>query len=220
MTMQTNPTTLNDILIVPSSAQNAKQMEALMYLSYGIDPDNPEQVFSAAMFRHQIATFPEGQFSAMDGDLVVGFTASMRMNFDPVNPFIEPWWTTIGEGWLRHVPDGEWMYGVESCVHPDMRGRGVGGKLMEARFNVAKRLNLRGMVAGSAIISYHKVADHVSVEDYIQGVVEGKYFDENLSKQIKKGFRPAAPIPNYLLDMDSLGWGVIIVWDNPDYKLE
>ncbi|MCI0555603.1 MAG: GNAT family N-acetyltransferase, partial [Anaerolineae bacterium] len=144
----------------------------------------------------------------------------MRIHFDPCKPMAEPWVTTIGNGWLStHVPDGEWMYGVETCVHPDYQGQGVGGMLMEARFAVAKRRNLRGMVAGSAIIDYGQVADHVPVEQYVADVVAGRRFDRNLSKQLRKGFRVHNIIPNYLEDDPrSAGWGVTIVWQNPEYS--
>jgi len=111
------------------------------------------------------------------------------------------------------------MYGVETCVHPDYRGQGVGGRLMEARYDVARRLNLRGMVAGSAIIDYGKVADHVPVEQYVADVIAGRRFDTNLSKQLRKGFVVHNVIPNYLEDdPTSAGWGVTIVWNNPDYR--
>ncbi len=142
----------------------------------------------------------------------------MRIPFDPAHPFIESWYETISDGWLtRHDPAAEWMYGVETCVHPGYRGMGVGGKLMEARFEVAKALNLRGMVAGSAVIDYYQSADQVAPEEYVQGVVDGRYFDTNLSKQLRKGFRAVALIPNYLPDPETRGWGVVIVWDNPAY---
>jgi len=75
------------------------------------------------------------------------------------------------------------------------------------------------MVAGSAIMDYHKVADHISAERYMQEVIAGQRFDTNLSKQLKMGFRALALIPNYLADdWRTLGWGVTIVWDNPDYQ--
>jgi ribosomal protein S18 acetylase RimI-like enzyme len=109
------------------------------------------------------------------------------------------------------------MYGVESCVHPAYQGAGVGGKLMQARFDVAQALNLRGMVAGSAVISYYKVADTVSPQDYLAGVIAGTYWDNNLSKQMRKGFKPLALIPDYLDDPETRGWGVVIVWDNPTF---
>jgi hypothetical protein len=106
---------------------------------------------------------------------------------------------------------------VDSVVIPAYRSRGVGGKLIEARYDIVRALNLRGMAAGSLIIDYHKVADHIPVEQYVQDVVDGKRFDTNLSKQIRKGFKAHGLIPNYSIDELSRGWGVEIVWENPDY---
>lgn len=98
-----------------------------------------------------------------------------------------------------------------------MQGKRVGGKLIEARYNLIRRLNLRGIVAGSIIKDYHKVADSVSPEQYVQDVVSGARFDSNLSKQLKKGFVVKNLIPNYHDDPRSCNWGVAIVWENPDY---
>ena len=207
------------ISIVPRVPRYAEAMQDLMHLVYRTTRDNPDGTFSAAMFKRHMQLFPSGQFVALDAGRVIGLTASMRIPFDPAQPFIEGWYKTISDGWLdRHDPTAEWMYGVESCVHPDYRSIGIGGKLMEARFDVAKELNLRGMVAGSAIIDYYKYADTVAPEDYVRGVVEGRYFDTNLSKQLKKGFQAVACIPNYLPDPETRGWGVVIVWRNPGYN--
>jgi GNAT superfamily N-acetyltransferase len=209
------------LVVIPSSADYAEQMQQLQHIVYHSTPEEPDGVLLAEHFRNHVKVFPEGQFIALDTatNTVVGLTVSMRMNFDPNKPFIEPWLVTIGGGWLStHVPNGEWMYGVESCVHPDYQGMGIGSKLMDARFDVARRLNLKGMVAGSAIIDYYKVPESVSPEDYVQGVVSGKYFDTNLTKQIRKGFKPHCLIPNYLHDPETRGWGVTIVWDNPEYR--
>jgi GNAT superfamily N-acetyltransferase len=206
------------ISIVPSSPRYAEQMQDLMHAVYNSTRDNPDGTFLAEQFRRHMQIFPEGQFVALEAGRVVGLTASMRIAFDPAHPFIENWYVTISDGWLtRHDPGAEWMYGVESCVHPQYQSFGIGGRLMQARFDTAQALNLRGMVAGSAIISYHKVADQVSAEDYLQGVIAGTYFDNNLSKQIRKGFRPVTLIPDYLPDPETRGWGVVIVWDNPTF---
>lgn len=205
------------IRIVPSAPQYVAQMEDLMHFAYGTTREHPDEVFTEAMFLHHLTLFPEGQFIALDGERVVGFTVGARIHYDPAYPHVEPWWATAGDGWLHHAPDGDWMYGVESCVHPDDRGQGIGGGLMDARFNTARALNLRGMVAGSALVGYPQAADRVSIEAYIEGVADGRYFDLNLTKQIKKGFRPTTLIPKYLGDGID-GWGVNIVWDNPDYN--
>lgn len=111
-----------------------------------------------------------------------------------------------------------WMYGVESAVHPAYRGRGVGSKLMDARFDTLRQLNLRGMVAGSAIVDYATAA-YLTPEEYVRQVISGRRFDTNLSKQLHKGFRVHNVIPNYLPDDEAtLGYGVSIVWYNPEYR--
>jgi hypothetical protein len=106
---------------------------------------------------------------------------------------------------------------VDCVVHPDYRSRGVGGKLIEARFDVVRALNLRGMVAGSLIADYHSAAHEVSAMQYVQDVIDGNRFDSNLSKQLRKGFSVRGLIPNYTVDETSLGWAAEIVWDNPEY---
>ena len=73
------------------------------------------------------------------------------------------------------------------------------------------------MVAGSIIMDYHTVADEVTPEQYVRDVKRGVRFDNNLSKQLKKGFKVRNLIPNYCEDARSCNWGVAITWENPDY---
>ncbi len=94
----------------------------------------------------------------------------------------------------------------------------MGGKLIEARYDLIRALNLRGLVAGSLIIDYYKVADRVPVEQYVRDVVAGRRFDSNLSKQLHKGFKVYGLIPNYSNSEQSANYGVEIVWRNPDYR--
>lgn len=110
------------------------------------------------------------------------------------------------------------MYGVETFVHPDMQSRGVGGKLMNARFDLLRQLNLRGMIAGSMIIDYGAVADQISPEQYVQDVIDGKRFDTNLSKQLRKGFKVHNLIPEYTVDARTRNWAAAILWINPEYR--
>ncbi len=109
------------------------------------------------------------------------------------------------------------MYGVETLVHPDYQGYGIGSLLMEQRFETARQLNLRGIVGGSLIIDYHKVADRFTPEEYVAEVVAGRLFDTNLSKQIKKGFKPQNAIANYTEYPPSLDYAIAIMWENPAY---
>lgn len=107
---------------------------------------------------------------------------------------------------------------MDTVVLPQYRSQGVGGKLIEIRFDLIKNLNLRGLVAGSLPRDYYKVAQQISIEQYIREVVAGTRFDSNLSKQLRKGFKIHGLIPNYSDNYGSQGWGVEIIWFNPDYR--
>lgn len=214
-------TLLKQIEIRPTRPEDADELEVLTGIIYHCNPREDDTCFHADHYRQHVNIFPEAQFVAVDTGTgrLVGLTSGIRMHFDPQRPPMMPWWELVGFGWLTtHAPRGEWMYGVESAVHPDYRGCGVGSLLMDARFNVLRRLNLRGMVAGSAIIDYAAVADQMPVEVYVDEVVKGKRFDTNLSKQLHKGFKAVKIIPNYLKDPETAGYGVLIVWDNPTYR--
>lgn len=110
------------------------------------------------------------------------------------------------------------MYGVETFVHPDFQGSGVGSLLMNARFDLLRSLNLRGIVAGSLFVDYQFVAEQMSPEQYVQEVVEGKRFDSNLSKQLRKGFMVRNLILNYTDEPRTRDYAAAIVWVNPDYR--
>jgi GNAT superfamily N-acetyltransferase len=216
---------LKRIEIRPTTARDAQDCERLYRLVYNDWEPNSVDLLTAAMFCNHVTLFPDGQFIARDpalpdGEQIIGLTVSLRMHFDLAQPFARPWRETTGDGWLTtHHPDGDWLYGVESCVHPAYRGGGIGGALIDARFEVVRRLNLRGMVAGSALMSYHEVADRVSIADYVAGVIDGSYFDMNMSKQLRKGFRYAGVlIPDYVVDVEARGWGAIIIRENPAYR--
>ncbi len=96
---------------------------------------------------------------------------------------------------------------------------GIGRQLTDVRFDLIRSWNLRGMIAGSAIIDYHKVAHEVPAEQYWRDVVAGRRYDTNLTKQLKMGFQALALSPDYVPGEPwTLGYGVTIVWHNPDYQ--
>ena len=110
------------------------------------------------------------------------------------------------------------MYGVETFVHPDYQSQGVGSKLMDARFALLRKLNLRGVIAGSLFIGYENAADQVTPEQYVQDVIAGKRFDPNLSKQLKKGFKVLNLIPHYTEEPRTHDYAAAIAWINPEYR--
>jgi hypothetical protein len=88
------------IQVIPGSPEYAEQVEALQSAVYHVVAAQHDDCITAAKFRDYLNIFPEGQFLALDvtRDQVVGVTASMRFNFDPTQPLLEPWNTTTGYG--------------------------------------------------------------------------------------------------------------------------
>jgi len=218
-------TPIDRIVILPSDPAYIDQLVDVQRRGYNLTPadyDHPE-VLTAAKFDNHLRVFPQGQFMALDTetDRVVGTCTSLIIAHDIATPFTEPWGVTTRDGTLsNHNPAGEWLYGVDNVVLKDYRGQGVGGRLMAARYNVARRFNLRGMIAGSMPIDYHlAAAEGVDIEAYVREVVAEQRWDTNLSKQLIKGCRVLNVIPNYLSDAPrTRKYGVAIVWDNPDYR--
>lgn len=221
---QITPAT-DSIVILPTDPEYLSELESVQFRAYEVDElyRNHPEMLNAEKFANHLRVFPEGQFMAMDthtGD-IVGTCTSMMIPFEETQPLLKSWRQTTANGTLQtHDPRGDWLYGVDCVVLPEYRGKGVGGRLIKARYNVARRLNLRGMIAGSMIIDYHTAAaEGVSVGAYVDDVVAGRRWDTNLSKQLKKGFRVQNIIPNYLEDSaETLNYAVAIRWDNPDYR--
>lgn len=214
---------LDSILIRPAQPDDAPAMDALFREAF--DPGASREACDECLFeehyRHHLTLFPEGQFVAVDSTRhqVIGLCNALRTTYDAAHPHLEPWWQSIGQGWLTtHQPDGDWLYAVESIVQAGYQGRGIGRRLMNARWDLVRRLNLRGILAGSLPMDYGTVADQMSIEAYVEAVVRGELFDTNLSKQLRMGFRPVQIIPNYVLDTSSRRYGVLILSENPDYR--
>lgn len=213
--------TTTPITIVQSQPIHAESMERLFIdvFDAGKTALDCEQCMVAQHYRHHIDLFPEGQFAALDATTggLVGFAVSMLTTHDEAHPHLESWWNSTGEGWLStHNPAGDWLYGVESVVEAAYRGQGIGGRLMDARKALARRMNLRGIIAGSMPRDFYRV--EIPIEAYVQAVADGALFDTNLSKHLKMGFRVVHIIPNYVIDAESRRYGVLITWDNPDYQ--
>ena len=88
------------MVVIPASAAQAEQIQALAGEAYGISPEAAREWFGADQYRSRIEHFPEGQFVALDesSGRLVGLTSSMRFRCDPVTTFLEDWDRTTGYG--------------------------------------------------------------------------------------------------------------------------
>lgn len=174
--------------------------------------------WSEAQLRRHLEIFPEGQLVAVDRDQrVTGYAASLIVYWDDYH--MEATWRDFTDRGMftNHDPVmGRTLYGAEVMVHPEIRGSGVGGKLYDARRDLAVRLGLLRIRAGARLRGFHKHAGRMTAEEYVRRVARGSLRDPTLSFQLNRGFHVLAVVEGYLRhDPESLGWAAVIEWLNP-----
>ncbi len=171
--------------------------------------------------RGQLNNYPDGCFIAKLDGKVVGYCATMRLD-ERVALADLTWDEVTGNGFgSRHDPTGDWLYGYEMCVDPNVRGTRIGRRLYEERRALAERFDLTGIVFGGRMPGYAKAQRRKrnraeSPEEYLQLVIDGKIHDPVLRFQLANGFEPMGILKGYLPeDRPSKTNAVKMVWRNP-----
>lgn len=210
-----NADTLRIVNIRPEHAPGLAQLQRDCFPTLA-----PHELMTEAHFLSHWRVFPEGDFVVLAGERVVGLGSGFFVNFDfdhPNHTFQE---MIAGGYYTNHDPDGAYYYGADISVHPDFRGQGIGRRLYEARKELVRRTNRRGIVAGGVLPGYPRVRGRLTVAQYVDRVVAGELFDPTLSMQLRNGFTVRGLLENYIDDSASDNWATLIVWDNPDYVPE
>ena len=214
---------MSEIIIANTRPEHGETVAAIICAAYNVPPEDcipDEQLSSSDDIRGCIERFPEGQFVALDGETVVGMASTMRVSRPPSEKPLT-WLDQIGDLTLsNHDPNGEWLYGVEVTVPPEHRKRGIATKLYEARFNLVRRLNLRGWYAVGMLMGYDNYRHEMSVRDYGEKVIRREISDPTVTMQMNRGFRATTVVENYLDEPQAGDAGALIIWDNPDYHEE
>jgi predicted amidohydrolase/GNAT superfamily N-acetyltransferase len=166
----------------------------------------------------QLQAFPGGQFVAVSGDRVVGYTSSLIVQLDDDSPWYNYAEITGFGSFSTHDPSGDTLYGGDIAVHPDFQGKGVSKKLYKARKALLKRHNLKQMVAGGRIPGYAALRGQMSPDEYVAKVIAGELRDPALNAHLKAGYRVDGVHYGYLNDQESLGYATHLVMPNPDYQ--
>jgi GNAT superfamily N-acetyltransferase len=180
----------------------------------------PYEWINEEHFTSHLRLFPEGQHVALDGERVVGQSSTFRCRTDQV--FVpHRFHDIIAAGYFtNHDPQGEWLYGADMSIHPDYRGRGLASKLYTARKDLIRQLGLRGMVAGGMLPGYNRYSAVMSVEEYVERVSRGELNDPTLTPQLRNGFVVRGVLRDYIDDSSITPHGTLIVWENPELKIE
>jgi predicted amidohydrolase/ribosomal protein S18 acetylase RimI-like enzyme len=191
---------------------DARSIAALAKRVYGeFEP------YTLGEIRGQLNNFPEGCFVAVLDERLIGYCASMRIAAEKA---LRPhtWDEITGNGFgSRHDPTGDFLYGYEMCVDPEVRGTRIGRRLYEERRRLAERLELKGIVFGGRMPNLKRYWRRVeSPEEYLDQVLAGKLHDPVLRFQLANGFEPLGILKKYLPeDLRSRGHAVHMVWRNP-----
>jgi GNAT superfamily N-acetyltransferase len=199
----------NGLVVLHTRPEHAAQLEQLQRICFPTLDDSER--FKASHYLRHLELFPDGQFTVVDGDAVVGATTTLRLNFD-FDHVNHTFADIIQGGWLTsHQPHGEWLYGADVGVRPEYRGRGLATALYAARQETVWRLGLKGQVTAGMIRDYGLVKDQMQAQDYYRAVIEGRIRDSTLSMQLGIGFEPKGLLENYLNDPSSDNYSVLLV---------
>ena len=212
---------LGKISISNARIEHASTINQIVRAAFYTLPEDDFRIEDDAL-NTMFTRFPEGQFVALvnnaANDIVAGVALTMRTRKPPTAPPL-PWWDMIGTYHLNnHHPDGDWLYGVEMAVHPDYHGYGVGTALYNARFDLVKRLNLRGWYACGVLMGYRHYKDKMTVREYGEKVLTGEIKDPTVTMQMNRGFEAWSVVENYLDEPVAGNAAILIVWKNPEYQ--
>lgn len=200
----------------------ADAMEELELLSF--PTALPADLYDAAEYRAVAREFPEGSYVGFDGDdraVPAAAGLGLRTTFDLDNPqhnlktFFDDAPTECGDD-----PDGDWYYGTDIVVRSTYRRRGIGKELYDLRKTVCVDLNLRGIIVGGVIPGYADHKHHLTADEYIAEVREGRLYDPTLTFQLANGFESPCALENYIADPAVDSWASLIVWHNPQFRSE
>lgn len=163
--------------------------------------------------------FPGGQLAITVDGKVVGAALSITVkysHFGDNHTYME---ITGNETFETHTPHGDVLYGVEIFITPEFRGLRLGRRLYDARKELCEKLNLRAIIFGGRIPSYHQYSKELKPRQYIQKVRMKEIYDPTLTFQLSNDFHVKKIIKGYMPgDKESEEFAVLLQWDNIYYE--
>jgi GNAT superfamily N-acetyltransferase len=153
-----------------------------------------------------MAAWCDGQLVGSATSLVITYTGKPHT-----------WAEVADNGFIRasHEPHGDSLYGIDLCVKPAYRSKGIARALYEARKQLVVQSGLDRFVAGCRIPGYGQHASRMSAERYVRLVADAELNDPVLTFMIRQGLTPLQLLPGYVEDEQSLDYAVLVEWRNP-----
>lgn len=167
--------------------------------------------------KEHLKVFPEGQFVAEYHGKIVGSCSSLIITLTPEYKE-HTWKDACGDSFFKnHDVKGDTLYGADVSAHPDHRRLGIATKLYDARKDLARKLNLKRIIAGGRLSNYGEHSKEMTPIEYVQKVKRHEIKEPVLAFQLRNGFKFIKILPNYMKDPRSLNYATFIEWKNPDF---
>ena len=164
---------------------------------------------------NHVTLFPEGALCIEVNGQLAGSLTGVCVHFDPKHPS-HKWEEVTDSGYIRnHDPKGNTLYIVDISIRPKFRKLGLGKMLMQSMYQVVIQLGLDRLLGGGRMPGYHKVAESMTPNEYLNAVMKGDLSDPVISFLLRSGRTPISIIDNYLEDEESLHHAVLMEWKNP-----
>ncbi|KHT65282.1 hydrolase [Photobacterium gaetbulicola] len=212
--MDTNTPLLNLRAIEPSDYDELAALMDLVFADVG-------GAWPRMTIMDLIHQFPDGQICIEDSGKIVGAALTIKVNYNRFS--LNHAYTDIisEQNVIQHQVTGDALYGLDVFVHPDYRGLRLGRRLYDARKELCRSTNLKAILAGGRLPGYHKVADQLTVIEYLEKVKRKEIHDPILSFQLANDFDVKRLMKNYLPeDAKSCGYATLLEWDNVFYDEE
>lgn len=179
-------------------------------------PPFPSELWwSVDQLTNHITLFPEGALCLEVDGVLAGSMTGLLVNFDPEHPY-HTWEEITDNGYIgNHNPSGNTLYVVDICVHPSYRKLDLGKWLMQSMYEVVVNKGLDRLLGGGRLPGYHKKAEQMTAEQYLQAVVDGQIKDPVATFLLRCGRTPIGIAVNYLEDKESHNYAALMEWRNP-----
>ena len=177
------------------------------------------QYWSKARIDILLEKFPEGQLCIEVDGKVVACALAIVVDYTKVDDAHTYNEITGNYSFNTHDPNGNVMYGIEIFVHPEYRGLRLGRRLYDERKVLCERLNLKSIVAGGRLPSYHQFSNELTPREYINKVKLKEIYDPTLTFQLANDFHVNKVLKGYLPgDYESKEYATLLEWNNIYYQ--
>lgn len=205
---------MSEFRIVPMRMDHVDGVVALQRTAFP-PPFSENLWWKPAHIKAHIETFPGGQWVALSGSDVIGSCSNCLIGEESWLAHLG-WGDTVGGPYIRnHAQDGSTLYGLDITVHPEFRRQGIARAFYETRFELVREQHLTRYGTGCRIPDYRAYSitnPETTVEQYVQAVAQGRTRDRTLTPLLRMGVAVCGVVQDYMEDMESANYGVLLEW--------